>query len=83
MMMSPEAYKDGLAGLSACDLIARRDELIGSARAFEEGRLEDDDICRDPDPDAVYQIELLYLAKVCEALSEEHGRIAWDEGGLG
>lgn len=74
MMMSPEAYKEGLAGMGVGELAALRDELVESVKAFEGGSPEEGEIIEGPDPEVVYQVELLYLARVCEALSEEYNR---------
>lgn len=80
MMISHETYKEGLAGMSVNELTALRDELVESVRRFEIGSSEEDGFVIDPDPEVVYQMELLYLARVCEALSEEYNRaVVWGE----
>lgn len=80
MMISPEAYKEELAGMSIHELAARRDELVESVRAFEKDGADEDGFAMEPDPEVAYQVELLYLAKVCEALSEEYNRsVIWGE----
>ena len=80
MMMSPEAYKEELDGMGIDELAALRDELMESVKAFESGSPEEGEIIEGPDPEVVYQVELLYLAKVCEALSEKYNRsVIWGE----
>lgn len=82
MMISPEMYEEGLAGKSPGELIASRDGLIESIRAFEAGDAGDSAMLRDPSPEVVYQMELLYLAKACERISEEYNRtVIWGDCG--
>lgn len=80
MMISPDTYKEGLAGMNVNELAARRDELVESVRRFESGDVGEGGFAMDPGPEVAYQVELLYLAKVCEALSEEYNRsVVWGD----
>ena len=82
MMISPEGYKEGLVGMDKAALIAERDRLMRSIRRFEKKPPREEDYLVHPDPDIRYQMELLYLAKACEALSEEHNRIVNEDDWL-
>ena len=82
MMMSPDAFALNLAGKSYQELRKVKDELVKEIRGFERERLGHADegfalpgetlVC--PGPDVEYQMNLEYLAKVCEMLSEQFNR---------
>ena len=78
MMVGPEGFAEEIRGKGLGELVALKDELSESAKGFEVGRRDDSELLRDPSPEVVYQMELLYLAKVCELLSEEYNRtVVW------
>ncbi len=61
---------------SYIDLIEERESLIRKIREFEENISSTDDfmISLSPSPEVVYQMNLLYLGKLCELIAEVYNR---------
>lgn len=82
MMISPESFAHELGGKSYQELRAIKDDLAAQVTEFERDRLSlaDSDFCRPgepfvcPSPAVVYQMNLEYLAKVCEKLLGQFNR---------
>lgn len=83
MMISPDGYRELLVGASLEELRVKRDALMASVRRFEKRQHDEREYLVDPSPEVVYQMELLYLAKVCELLCDEYNRtVIWGEDAL-
>ena len=82
MMASPDEFALDLEGKSYQELRKGREELVKAVESFERERLEHaEEGCAlpgemhiDPGPDVQYQMNLEYLAQVCEMLSEQFNR---------
>ena len=73
MMISPENYAEERQDQPFEKLVAERDALIKEIRLFEKHRDEMlRDISIDPSPEAVYLMNLEYLAKLCALLSQKY-----------
>lgn len=72
MMMSADDYIKRFEFKNYYDLIKERDKLTRSIRRFEKNPPEEYEYYISPSPDVVYQMNLLYLAKVCELISHEY-----------
>ena len=73
MMISPENYEEERQDQPFEKLIAEGDALIKEIRLFEKHRDEMlRDISIDPSPEAVYLMNLEYLAKLCALLSQKY-----------
>lgn len=70
MMISPEAFISMQKDKSYEELIEIRDEFIEDIKDFEEN--PDQTTFMHPSPDVIYQMNLLYLAKLCEFMSEKY-----------
>ena len=76
-IICPEVYIEMLNNKSYSDLIEERDSLIRVIREFEENMSETDDGITDyssPSPEVEYQMNLLYLSKLCELIAEIYNR---------
>jgi hypothetical protein len=70
MMISPESYREAQQEKSYEDLLRIREELLEEVHAYENHTaLNSGDYDVDPDPDVIYQMNLLYLGEVCRLLS--------------
>ena len=75
MMISPDMYKETISDMTYEELIKERDSLIKRIKKFEQCNNSDEDVLiKNPSPEVVYQCELLYLAKVCELISERYNK---------
>ncbi|WP_462406699.1 hypothetical protein [Gracilibacillus sp. Marseille-QA3620] len=75
-MICPEGYIEMQNNKSYIDLIEERESLIRKIREFEENISSTDDfmISLSPSPEVVYQMNLLYLGKLCELIAEVYNR---------
>ena len=81
-MVCPEGYIAGQNNKSYSDLLKERDSLIERIQDFEEKMRtidETDDefrfrICTSPTPEVIYQMNLLYLGKLCELIAEAYAQ---------
>ena len=72
MMIDPEGFIYFRKNDSNEELLSCRDELIEEIRLFEMGKISEEDRMTKPSPAVKYQFNLLYLAKVCELISERY-----------
>lgn len=81
MMISPEMFVDLHKDKKYKDLLPIRDKLIEDIRAFEANAYDPkmNSIC--PSPDVRYQMNLEYLGKLCELISEKYNKeFVWNDG---
>ena len=80
MMISPETYVDGLRDKSYKELLLEREQMLGYIKEFEEAEGEIE-VTMYPTPKTVYQMNLEYLAKLCELIAEKYREeyVDWDE----
>ena len=81
MMISPEMYLAEHEDMKYKDLLPEKNRLIKDIREFEAKTydLEMDGMC--PAPEVVYQMNLKYLGKLCELISEKYNKeFVWGEG---
>ncbi len=76
-MLSPNAFVDEYRDMPYEELLPIRDELIEEIRDFEKHGGGDTGIC--PSPDVIYQVNLEYLAKLCELIAEKYRDKLWDQ----
>ncbi|MGI6590946.1 MAG: hypothetical protein ACOX1O_04955 [Eggerthellaceae bacterium] len=79
MMISPEAFAEGLEGKSCQELRAIKNDLAAATVEFERRRMAfagdgfvlpgEEPIA--PGPDVAYQMNLQYLAETCKKLAEQ------------
>lgn len=81
MMLSPESFIMQYEDLSYKELIKIRNNLINDIRRFERNMSKEHDekepdviIITDPSPEVVYQVNLKYLGKLCELISEKYNQ---------
>lgn len=75
MMISPEGYIEMLEDKSYSGLLKKRDSLIREIRKFENAKNKFGDECYiHPSPEVRYQMNLQYLRKLCELISEVYNR---------
>ena len=82
MMIHPEGYIDMIEDKSYENLLKERDTLLMKIREFEESmnKPKDERWLISPDPEVVYQCNLMYLAKLCELIQETYNRVyVWGE----
>lgn len=82
MMISPEVYIDGIKHKSFDELLKERESLLEKIREFEDaiGQPKNDKWLISPDPEVVYQCNLMYLAKLCELIQKTYNRVyVWGE----
>lgn len=72
MMISPESYLEELKTESLEQLIVIRNELIEEIVAFEKGLIPQDHWRIRPSPEVVYQMNLEYLAALCQFISKRY-----------
>lgn len=74
MMISPEAYIDGLKDATYEGLIEKRDELLNFVTDFEKQRIPDGKLVIDPTLEVRYQVYLQYLSVLCRRIAEVYSR---------
>ena len=74
MMISPECFISRYINNSYAELLSVRDELIDEICGFEKHKDEVKEIIIHPSPEVVYQCNLLYMAKLCELISEKYNK---------
>lgn len=75
MMNSPECYIEMLEDKSYHALLKKRDSLISEIRKFENDKNKFcDEYYIHPSPEVIYQMNLQYLGKLCELISEVYNR---------
>lgn len=82
MMISPEVFIKEYEEKSYKELLAVRDGLLESIKAFEErgADAKESGIC--PSPEVVYQCNLEYLGKLCELISQKYNEeFVWNNEG--
>ncbi len=80
MMISPEMFVEMYKDKKYKELLPIRDELIQAIRDFEEETYDPKEALIDPSPDVVYQMNLEYLGKLCELISEKYNKeYVWGE----
>lgn len=72
MAITPSAFREACQGKNLGELIALRRSLVESVETFERGELDGAELAHSPDLDVAYQMDLFYLAKVCERISDEY-----------
>ncbi len=70
MMISPEVFISMQMDKSYEELIEVRDEMMEDIKDFEE--YPDQTCLISPSPEVVYQMNLKYLAKLCELIAEKY-----------
>lgn len=73
MMISPQSFINECKDKKYAQLIQIREGLLADIRYFEKHKDEADEeliIC--PSPEVVYQMNLKYLGKVCELISDKY-----------
>lgn len=71
MIISPDTYKETLKDKTYAELLSERDSLIKSIKQYEKERFRlNQEIGMIPFSETIYHCNLLYLAKVCEMISE-------------
>ena len=83
MMISPAQYIETIENDSFVDLIKKREELIKSIKILEKivfsDKKESEEWMMHPGPDVRYQMDLQYLAELCNFMSEKYNNeIVWD-----
>lgn len=80
MMISPEMFVEMYKDKKYKELLPIRDELIQAIRDFEEETYDPKEALINPSPDVVYQMNLEYLGKLCELISEKYNKeYVWGE----
>lgn len=74
MMISPEGYMEELREKSYRDLLSIREELLDEIRAFESRSYDPELDMIKPSPEVIYQMNLEYLGKLCELISEKYNK---------
>jgi len=75
MMISPESYIESVKNKSYDDLLKERDSLIKEILNFEKDEYQTDfEYVSCPSPDVIYQVNLQYLGKLCELISDVYNR---------
>ena len=75
MMISPEGYIEMLDDRSYSGLLKERDSLIREIRKFESDRNKfGNESYLHPSPEVRYQMNLQYLGKLCELISQVYNR---------
>lgn len=75
MMISPENYIDMIKNNSYYNLLKERDCLIREIRRFEKDKDKSSkELMMEPSPEVQYQMNLQYLAKLCQLISETYNR---------
>lgn len=69
MLISPKVYKESLCDKTYGQLIKERTILIKEIKRFENG-IDEKEMLKKPSAEVIYQYNLLYLAKICEEISE-------------
>jgi hypothetical protein len=81
MMISPEMYLAEHEDKKYKDLLPERDRLVKAILEFENKTYDPelDGMC--PAPEVFYQMNLQYLGKLCELISEKYNKeYVWGEG---
>ena len=82
MMISPGMYIESIKDKSYDDLLKERDSLMKKIRHFEKGAdqkdLKYDFVIVSPSPEVKYQVNLLYLGKLCELISDVYKAKVWE-----
>ena len=74
MMISPEAYIDGLKNKTYKELIKEKNKLLKEISDFENNKIADEEYNINPSPDVIYQCNLLYLSKLCELIADKFNK---------
>jgi len=82
MMISPEMYIESIKDKSYDDLLKERNSLMKEIRHFEK-RADQKDLKYDfvivsTSPEVKYQVNLLYLGKLCELISDVYKVKVWE-----
>ena len=72
MMISPESYLEEIKNKSYNELLIERSELLNEILDFEKNANLDKSVGMFPAPETIYQMNLLYLGKLCELLSKKY-----------
>ena len=72
MMIAPETFVNMHKDETYEELLELRDELIDEIIEFEESTGAVSEILIMPSPDVIYQMNLEYLGKLCELISEKY-----------
>lgn len=73
MMLSPEVFIDlECKDKSYTELLKMRDSLIRQIRAFEKGKIPEEEYQILPSPASIYQVNLEYLGELCKIISEKY-----------
>lgn len=71
MMMSPEMYIELIKDKKYAELLPVRDELLQAIREFESEPFDPAQATMHPSPDVIYQVQLQYLARLCELICDK------------
>lgn len=75
MMISPDSYIEMIEDKSYYSLLKKRDCLVREIRRFEKDKdRSGEEWMIHPSPEVRYQMNLQYLAKLCELISEVYNR---------
>lgn len=87
MMISPKGFAEKNYGKSYEELVAVRNELFDELKAFEEGRIPQEEYAICPSPDTRYQCNLEYMIEICKLIGvtynaksdEDEGENDWTD----
>lgn len=75
MMISPEFYIDMMKDKGYYNLLKERDCLIREIHRFEKDKDNlSKELMMEPSPEVQYRMNLQYLAKLCQLISEKYNR---------
>lgn len=84
MMISPQSYVKEHENDTFEELIKERNELVKSIKRLEKKLFSEEKMNEEvmvcPGPDVEYQVELMYLAELCNFMGEKFNKeIVWGE----
>lgn len=79
MMIAPEIFVEQYKDSKYEELLKVRDELILDIHAFETTEPSEDDKMIHPSPNARYQCNMEYLAKLLELIIEKYRDKIWGD----
>lgn len=72
MMINPKTYIEEQENKSYEELLKERDMLLKEIQDFEQDKISDDDILRNPSPEVVYQCNLKYLGELLKLIAKKY-----------
>ena len=71
-MINPKTYIEEQENKSYEELLKERDMLLKEIQDFEQDKISDDDILRNPSPEVVYQCNLKYLGELLKLIAKKY-----------